>query len=145
MSRLPVLFGIRSSERFIGLVIGFAIFTDLFLYGLVVPVLPYALTPRFGIPSGQVQAKTSVLLAIYAAGLLVTCPIVGWCADASRARRSPLLVGLFALAGSTVMFTVGRVYALLVVARILQGVSAVRGFFLLLFPHLRLFFRAKGG
>lgn len=123
-TRPPILFRLRSNGKFIGLVVGFAIFTDLFLYGVVVPILPYALTPRFGVPEVQVQSKTSVLLAVYAAGLLASCPFVGWFADKSSSRRVPLLLGLFALVGSTLLFTLGKTYALLILARILQGVSA---------------------
>ncbi|RYE94362.1 MAG: MFS transporter, partial [Oxalobacteraceae bacterium] len=124
MQRLPWLFRVRSNEKVICGVIGFAIFTDLFLYGLVVPILPYALTPRFGIPETKVQSSTSTLLAVYAAGLLVSCPFVGWFADWTTSRRLPLLLGLFALVGSTLIFTLGRSFSLLVVARVLQGISA---------------------
>ncbi|CCG83712.1 protein of unknown function [Taphrina deformans PYCC 5710] len=122
--RLPVLFGLRSHERFVGGAIGFAIFTDLFLYGLIVPIVPYALTGRFGVRAEDVQGRTSVLLAIYAAGLVVCCPVVGWYADGSPSRRTPLLLGLVALLGSTLLFMLGRTYACLVVGRVTQGISA---------------------
>lgn len=121
---LPVLFKLRSGESFIVAVCGVAIFTDLFLYGIIVPVLPYALPTRFSIEESQVQTKLSTLLAIYAAALLAACPVAGYVADRTHSRRVPFLAGLWALVGSTVIFTVARTYWLLIVGRILQGLSA---------------------
>lgn len=45
-------------------------------------------------------------------------------ADGTNSRRSPLLAGLFALAGATLMLCLGRTTGLLIVGRLLQGVSA---------------------
>jgi hypothetical protein len=36
----------RSSKWFILLTVGMAVFTDIYLYALIVPVMPYALTSR---------------------------------------------------------------------------------------------------
>ncbi|BFZ55788.1 hypothetical protein PYCC9005_002829 [Savitreella phatthalungensis] len=115
---------LRGNPAFIVHCVGFAIFTDLFLYGIIVPVLPYALTPRFNIPEDQVQIKVSGLLAAYAAGLFTACPVVGWWSDRVSARRTPLLAGLVVLAATTLMLMLARVFWLLVVARLLQGMSA---------------------
>ncbi|KAI9682939.1 MAG: hypothetical protein M1829_006375 [Trizodia sp. TS-e1964] len=103
-----------------------ALFTDIFLYTIVVPVLPFALPDRTGIPleDDSVQQWSSVLLAIYGAGTLVGSPIVGYSADHSSSRRLPLLIGLLALTGSTVMLCFGRTIAAMAAARVLQGVSA---------------------
>lgn len=49
---------------------------------------------------------------------------MGWYADNSSSRRLPLLLGLVALAGATVMLCVGKTIALFVVGRLLQGLSA---------------------
>lgn len=123
-SRPPWLLFVRSHPAFITNVVGWAVFTDLFLYGLIVPVLPYALTPRFGVAEAEVQIKVSGLLAAYAAGLFSTCPVVGWFADKHTDRRTPLLAGLVVLAATTALFMASRVFWLLVVARLLQGSSA---------------------
>jgi len=71
-----------------------------------------------------VQKWVSVLLAVYGASLLVGSPLAGWYADRSSSRRLPLLFGLLALAGSTVMLCLARTVALLVVGRLLQGLAA---------------------
>lgn len=49
---------------------------------------------------------------------------MGIYADHSSSRRWPMLIGLFALAASTLLLCLGRNIALLVVGRLLQGLSA---------------------
>jgi len=120
----PYLLRIRSSKTFILTTICIAVFTDIFLYGIIVPVIPFALSSRAGVSEDQVQHWVSVLLAVYGAALLVGSPIAGWYADRSESRRAPLLIGLVALAAATVMLCLARTVALLVVGRILQGLSA---------------------
>lgn len=96
----------------------------MFLYGIIVPVVPFALESRVGIPPSQTQSWVSILLAAYGAALLVLSPLAGWYADRSSSRRWPLLIGLLALGGATVMLCLARTIALLVVGRVLQGFSA---------------------
>lgn len=50
--------------------------------------------------------------------------LCGWFADHCNSRRLPLLLGLLALAGSTLMLCLGTSVVVLLVARILQGISA---------------------
>jgi MFS family permease len=120
----PYLLHVRSSKYFILATICIAVFTDIFLYGIIVPVLPFALSLRAGVPESSVQSWIAVLLAVYGAALLVCSPLAGWYADRSSSRRLPLLIGLFALGGATVMLCLARAVALLVVGRVLQGFSA---------------------
>nr|OQO17278.1 hypothetical protein B0A51_15632 [Rachicladosporium sp. CCFEE 5018] len=122
--RPPLLLKVRSSTTFIILTVCTAIFTDIFAYGIIVPVVPFALTERAGIAPDDVQYWISILLAIYGAALLVTAPFCGWLADRSSSRRLPLLVGLLALAASTVMLCVGNSIGVLAAGRALQGMSA---------------------
>ncbi|KAH8813022.1 MFS transporter-like protein [Xylogone sp. PMI_703] len=120
----PYLLKIRSSKLFILTTICVAVFTDIFLYGIIVPVIPFSLSARAGVEESQVQKWVSVLLAVYGAALLVSSPFAGWYADNTSSRRLPLLIGLLALAGATVMLCLARTVALLVLGRILQGFSA---------------------
>lgn len=120
----PIFLEFRSSKAFIVSTVAAAVFTDIFLYGIVVPVLPFALTSRAGIEADDVQTWISILLAVYGAALLVASPICGWYADRSSSRRLSLLMGLLMLAGSTVLLTVGSSIAVFVAGRILQGFSA---------------------
>lgn len=119
----PYLLSLRSSKLFILTTICIAIFTDIFLYGVVVPVLPFALSIRAGIVEDSVQSWVSILLAVYGAALLVSSPFAGWYSDRISSRRAPLLFGLFALAGATIMLCLARTVSLLVLGRILQGFS----------------------
>lgn len=120
----PIFLSLRSSKWFIVLTISLATFTDIFLYGLIVPVLPFALTSRAGIPESEVQTWISILLAVYGGALLVASPFAGWYADRSESRKVSLLVGLVLLAGSTVFLTVGNSIGVFIAGRILQGFSA---------------------
>ncbi|PUU72688.1 major facilitator superfamily domain-containing protein [Tuber borchii] len=101
-----------------------AVFTDIFLYGLVIPVFPFALEERANIPHNDVQRWISVLLAVYGAGIFIASPVCGYLADVSSNRRSTLLIGLLALSGATVLLCVGSNITILIIGRFLQGVSA---------------------
>ncbi|KAF2670068.1 MFS general substrate transporter [Microthyrium microscopicum] len=117
----------RSSKWFIQLAVGMAVFTDIFLYALIVPVMPFALQSRTDLKEDESQyfdSWVSILIAVYGGALAVASPICGWAADHSTNRRIPLLAGLIALAGATVLLQVGPNIGILVLGRILQGVSA---------------------
>lgn len=96
----------------------------MFLYGIIVPVIPFALQTRSHVESDRTQYWVSVLVAIYGAALLAFSPVCGWLADRGASRRTPLLLGLFALLSSTILLNVGNSTNILVVGRILQGASA---------------------
>lgn len=114
----------RSSRWFTIFVVSFSIFTDLFLYSLIVPVLPFALSERANVPSQDVQHWVSVLLTVYGVSLVVGSPFVGYLSDRMPTRSPSFLGGLVVLLGSTLMFCFARSIALLLLARILQGFSA---------------------
>lgn len=114
----------RSSTFFIVATVGIGLFTDLFLYGLIVPVLPFLLRDRVDLPQDQVQSYVSGMLAAYAgASVLFSLP-AGWVADKTNARQAPFLCGLVALLGATLLLALGQSISVLVVARVLQGTSA---------------------
>lgn len=123
-SRPPWLLSLRSSSTFIVLAVCLAIFTDIFYYALVIPVIPFSLTAQVGIPPDQVQRWTAVLLACYSVALFVGSPLSGWYADHTSSRRWPMLIGLVILAASTLLLCFGTSIGLLVLGRILQGISA---------------------
>lgn len=123
-SKPPMFLKQRSSTFSIVLTVCLAIFTDIFYYGLVVPVIPFSLTVQVGLPEDQVQSWTSILLACYSGALFVCSPLAGLYADHSSSRRWPLLIGLVALTGSTMLLCFGNSIALLVVGRLLQGAAA---------------------
>jgi len=99
-------------------------FTDLFLYGLVVPVLPFMLKERVHIPHGKIQSYVSGLLAAYAGASVIFSIPIGVIADRTNARQLPFLCGLAALLAATFMLAFGKNIPMLVIARLLQGTSA---------------------
>ncbi|KAF2798964.1 MFS transporter-like protein [Melanomma pulvis-pyrius CBS 109.77] len=123
-SQPPYLLKFRSSDNFIIGTVALAVFTDMFLYGVIVPVIPFALQTRSHVSHDRVQSWVSVLIAVYGAALLAFSPICGWLADHSTSRRSPLLIGLVALLGATILLNVGSNLEVMIVARVLQGTSA---------------------
>lgn len=114
----------RSSTLFIVATVGIGLFTDLFLYGLIVPVLPFLLRDRVDLPQDQVQSYVSGLLAAYAGASVIFSLPAGWIADRTNARQTPFLSGLVALLAATIMLALGQSIAVLVIARVLQGTSA---------------------
>jgi MFS family permease len=103
---------------------GVLIRKDMFLYGVIVPVIPFAIRSRGHIEEDRVQYWVSVLVAVYGASLLAFSPICGWLADRSSSRRMPLLLGLLVLLGSTVLLNIGNSISLFITGRVLQGASA---------------------
>lgn len=120
----PLFLASRSSRTFIAATVCIATFTDILLYGIIVPVMPYALSSRVGVPEESIQTWNAILLACYTIALFIGGPFVGIYADHTSSRRWPLLIGLLALAASTLLLCLGKTIALLVLGRILQGFSA---------------------
>lgn len=68
----------RASKTFVIFVVSFAVFTDILIQNLVVPVLPYALHARVGLQNPvDIQRWTSILLAAFGAVLMIGC--CEWC------------------------------------------------------------------
>jgi MFS family permease len=114
----------RSNTFFILSTVAVGLFTDLFLYGLIVPILPFILSDRISIPHSEIQSYTSILLACYAGASFFFSLPAGMLADRLPARQLPFLVGLAALILATILLFVGKSIAVLILARILQGISA---------------------
>ncbi|KAI4777626.1 MFS transporter-like protein, partial [Aureobasidium sp. EXF-8846] len=120
----PAGLGWRSNTLFIVSTVAVGLFTDMFLYGLIVPILPYMLQDRVGLPQDQIQSHVDGLLAAYAGASVVFSPIAGILADKTSTRQGPFLLGLTALLLATVLLFMGNNVPTLVVARVLQGCSA---------------------
>ena len=65
------LYEIRSSKTFIYTVVNLAVFIDCYVYTVIIPVLPFALTEIIHIEPSKVQWWTGALLAAFGVGLLV--------------------------------------------------------------------------
>ncbi|KAL8725795.1 MAG: hypothetical protein Q9166_007126 [cf. Caloplaca sp. 2 TL-2023] len=119
----PIGLNWRSSTLFIASTVGIGLFTDLFLYGLVVPILPFILQDRVNLPQDQIQSHVSALLAAYAGASVLFSPPAGIIADRVPTRQAPFLVGLVALLGATLILLLGQTVPVLILARVLQGIS----------------------
>ena len=97
---------------------------DLFLYGLLVPILPFILSDRLNVPQSSIQSYTSAFLAAYAGASVFASPPAGIIADKLPARQLPFLLGLTALLAATVLLYLGQTVGVLILARALQGISA---------------------
>ena len=114
----------RSNTFFIISTVAVGLFTDLFLYGLVVPILPFMLEQRVGVPEDEVQGHVSGLLAAYAGASVLFSPVAGIIADKTSARQLPFLAGLLSLLMATILLWVGANEPVFAIARVLQGISA---------------------
>ncbi|KAI1177685.1 MFS transporter-like protein [Nemania sp. FL0916] len=122
--KAPHFLTFRSSTALIATTVNLAIFADIFFYGLIIPVLPFALSDQAGVPQDQVQHWISILLAAYSVALFIGSPVAGIYADHTSSRRWPLLLGLIALTGSTFLLAFGNSIGLFALGRVLQGISA---------------------
>lgn len=113
----------RSQRLFIIVTVGIGLFSDLFLYGIVVPVMPFMLRDRLGIDESAIQTETSRQLAAYAGSTVLFAVPVGLAADKLGSRKLPFVVGIVTLLASTAMLCAGTTLAVLLAARLLQGVS----------------------
>lgn len=122
-SKRPLGLYWRSHPVFIIATIAVALFSDLFLYGIIVPIMPFLLQDRVGLDPDQIQTTTSGLLTAYALASVVFSPPAGLLSDRLNTRRVPFLGGLIALSLSTLLLFLGQSVAVLVLARVLQGIS----------------------
>ena len=98
-----------------------ALFTDMLIYGILIPLLPLMpAVERAG------SSATGLLFAAYAAMMIAVTPLAGRLVD-RKGPRGPLLAALLGLAAACLLFAVGGPYWLLLVSRLLQGAVAGLG------------------
>lgn len=100
------------------LVVALAIFTDIFVYAMIVPILP-----QYATDLGASQQLIGIMFASYAIAFLIASPVMGIVSD-RIGRRKPMIYGLAGLFLSTLLFAFANDAALLIIARTLQGISA---------------------
>ncbi|KAK9449486.1 major facilitator superfamily domain-containing protein [Limtongia smithiae] len=121
--RKPWMLETRSSDACIMCTVSFAAFTDMMLYGVIIPVIPYALVTEFGVAESDVQRWNSISVFVYAAGLLFAGPIFGILADHYRSRRTFMLVGLISLIVATLIICLAKSVGVFIFGRLIQGIS----------------------
>ena len=110
---------LRAHRRVVLFVVCLALMSDTMIYGVVVPVLPTYVTNRLHLS----ESALGFLFAVYAVALVIATPIIGIWAD-KHGRRTPMVLGMFALAVTTLTFAWATNFAELVLARFAQGLSA---------------------
>ncbi|KAF9096231.1 hypothetical protein BGX23_011725 [Mortierella sp. AD031] len=111
------LYRARRAPIAVACVVAMALFTDMVVYGVVVPILPEIVKKRLGGTSSDV----GLLFACYAIGLLASTPFFAIMSDKYQNRRIPMMVGMLGLAVATVGFSIASNYWVLILARIGQG------------------------
>ncbi|TWU70995.1 hypothetical protein ED733_001111 [Metarhizium rileyi] len=112
----------RAKPSFILTTVAMGLFTDLVLYGILLPALPFIMRNRFNIPSAEIQHYTSAFLATYAGASVFFSVPAGWAASKLGSRQL-FLGGLMFLFVATAIFAFSTSLVLLVVSRLLQGIS----------------------
>lgn len=120
----PVGLPWRSSTTFILSVVAMGLLSDFFIYGLILPILPFFLRDRLRDSPDKIQNHVSVLIAAFSLACLVFALPAGWITDWTSTRRLPYLAGLLLLTAASILFLVSKNFWLFLLSRILQGMSA---------------------
>ncbi|PCH33242.1 MFS general substrate transporter [Wolfiporia cocos MD-104 SS10] len=120
-SRRPWGLAWRCSVWYITSGIEFCVTTDLLVYSLIVPVLPFQLE-HLGYTG--VSGLVGWLLFAYSSGIVLFTPPIAYLSEKYNARQIPLLCGQVALVGAQIMLMLAPTYWLMVIARLLQGLSS---------------------
>jgi MFS transporter, DHA1 family, solute carrier family 18 (vesicular amine transporter), member 1/2 len=108
---------IRSSRATAVALVTLATFADLVAYSICVPVLP-----DFGRRLGASPAEIGLMFASFGVTLLLVSVPMGAISDRTS-RKAPLVTGMLALAGSTLLFARADSLPLLFAARMVQGAA----------------------
>jgi multidrug resistance protein len=99
------------------LLVSAAIFTDMMVYSLVIPVLP-----SYATSLGADELTIGVIFGAFSLALLVFSIPLGIISDRTG-RRTLMVAGMLSLAAATIVFALsGNVYVL-ILARLIQGIS----------------------
>lgn len=115
---------LRGSTFMIVLTITLAVFTDIFTYSIVVPVVPYAFVERMGVSPDSIQSQVTLSLAVYSAGLVVGSTVFGLVTDRLKRRQALMVGGLGIVLAATLVLCLTKAVWLYMVGRVLQGLSA---------------------
>ena len=111
----------RTNPRMAVVVSCVALFTDMLVSVILIPLLPLMpAVERAG------SSATGLLFAAYAAMMIAVTPLAGRLVD-RKGPRGPLLAALLGLAAACLLFAVGGPYWLLLISRLLQGAAAGLG------------------
>ncbi|KAK4156804.1 major facilitator superfamily domain-containing protein [Chaetomidium leptoderma] len=102
----------------------FSAFTDAFLSGLVIPLIPILLQTRAHVPHHQVQIWASVLVAAYGGAFAAVSPLIPLLTRQGPQAYVVLIASLACAAAAFAVLQFSCDLTLLIVARALQGLAA---------------------
>ncbi|CAG8507133.1 11443_t:CDS:2 [Scutellospora calospora] len=109
----------RRSKTAVICVASIALFTDMLVYGIIVPILPLIVKERLGMDS----TSTGLLFGCYALGLLLSTPICAVFSDRCHTRKIPMIIGMAGLGICTLFFSISNTFWQLMLARVAQGAA----------------------
>ncbi|KAJ5661828.1 uncharacterized protein N7477_009444 [Penicillium maclennaniae] len=109
---------------FIVATISLSMFTDTFLHGMIIPIMPTALITRTNIAFEDLELLNSILLVSEATASFLSALIFRYVLDRSETRRKLYIIGLLLLLVSMALLTSAFSFACYLAARILQGAAA---------------------
>ncbi|KAF2158517.1 hypothetical protein M409DRAFT_30986 [Zasmidium cellare ATCC 36951] len=113
----------RASKTLLVVTATLGLFTENFLYGFVVPILPYMIEVRLKLDPSYTQRLTTELLFIMGLISMPAAPIIGHLADKTTSRKIPLIISLIGCTiGTLLVATTPNLYAVYA-GRILQGIA----------------------
>ncbi|KAH8690231.1 putative MFS transporter [Talaromyces proteolyticus] len=113
----------RSSKWFVLATVAVALFIEIFLYGFLVPMLPYMLEERLHLGPDQTQRFTSISLALHGLVSIFGGPLIGHFADKAPNHKIPFLIALLGCIIGTVMVACATSVGVFFGGRVLQGIS----------------------
>ncbi|KAE8393119.1 major facilitator superfamily domain-containing protein [Aspergillus alliaceus] len=114
----------RSSSLFIVSAMAMALFSDVFLYAFIVPILPYILESRLGLDVSLTQRMSFILLAESAVASLISSPFIGHYADKMSSKKTLLLGSLATALVSTIVLAVATTTFTLFFGRAIQSIAS---------------------
>ncbi|TFK76705.1 MFS general substrate transporter [Pluteus cervinus] len=121
VGRRPFALEFRSSYWFTTFVVGLGIITDLIVYSIIIPVMPFRLEH---LHYHHISSLTGWLIFAYSAGLVLSTIPIALLSERYNDRKTPLIIGLLCLIGFQVMLMEAPNYAVMAIARVLQGISS---------------------
>ncbi|KAJ5113938.1 hypothetical protein N7456_002472 [Penicillium angulare] len=119
----PLLLRQRSSQSFIVKTIALSLFVDVFVYAMLVPILPTIIVSRSEVLFEECQYWNSALLLSEAASTLIFSPIFGFFLSFPGSRQDLYFFGLVFLFGSMALFTTAQSTPWFIGAKVLQGAA----------------------
>ncbi|KAL1922541.1 uncharacterized protein VTP21DRAFT_10080 [Calcarisporiella thermophila] len=119
----PIFFKFRSSRHLVLFTVALGIFVDMFIYSVIVPIMPFHLRDHLGFVEDNISSTIGILLGLYAVGLLIGSPLFGYLGDRCKKRQYPMALGILGMIASTILFMFSLQFWVLLVARFLQGLS----------------------